>query len=58
MAYPSCSVPVIIWTSEAPDSDSTFAEALIILAIYDKTVRVLLQGNDQGSSLTKGTAIL
>ena len=33
----------IIWTSEAPDSDSTFDEAQIILAIYDKPVRVLLQ---------------
>ena len=33
----------IIWTSDAPDSDSIFAEAQIILAIYDKPVRVLLQ---------------
>ena len=31
MACPSCSVRAIIWTSEAPDSDSTFAEAQIIL---------------------------
>ena len=33
----------IIWTSDAPDSDSIFAEAQIILVIYDKPVRVLLQ---------------
>ena len=54
MAYPSRSVPVTIWTSEAPDSDSTFAEALIILAIYDKTVRVLLQDMIKDLASKKG----
>ena len=33
----------IIWTSESRDSDSIIAEAQIILAIYDRPVRVLLQ---------------
>ena len=54
MACRSYSVPVIIWTSEVPDFDSTFAEAQIILAIYGKPVRVLLQAMIKDLASQKG----
>ena len=38
----------------APDSDSTFAEAQIILAIYDKPVRVLLKEMIEDLASQKG----
>ena len=54
MACRSYSVPVIIWTSEAPAFDSTLAEAQIIVAIYGKPVRVLLQAMIKDLASQKG----